>query len=247
MLSAQVHDSTPIGLSLLTHVAGTQVFSAEPSSLTASPTAIDHKKKPMPKRRRSTEANSDTESSSSHPPARTRDGPKKKKANRACFHCQKAHLTCDDCESLLHVLLYSHTLSLFYTSDPRATSSAHSESTVRSLLSVKEGDVRFCIRHSLPRPRFVLVLRVRGCTTRPSVSSKICIVRIVCPLSPPKCVESAIQKWAVFDSLLCIVENLAASEDCGNLASPNEWACPLHVPQFSVNHKINHPLRHPRV
>ncbi|KAF8638060.1 hypothetical protein AX16_010692 [Volvariella volvacea WC 439] len=25
-----------------------------------------------------------------------RDGPKKKKANRACFHCQKAHLTCDD-------------------------------------------------------------------------------------------------------------------------------------------------------
>lgn len=26
-----------------------------------------------------------------------RDGPKKKKASRACFHCQKAHLTCDDC------------------------------------------------------------------------------------------------------------------------------------------------------
>ena len=22
---------------------------------------------------------------------------KKKKANRACIHCQKAHLTCDDC------------------------------------------------------------------------------------------------------------------------------------------------------
>lgn len=28
---------------------------------------------------------------------KARDGPKKKKANRACFHCQKAHLTCDDC------------------------------------------------------------------------------------------------------------------------------------------------------
>ncbi|KDQ57828.1 hypothetical protein JAAARDRAFT_35522 [Jaapia argillacea MUCL 33604] len=27
---------------------------------------------------------------------RTREGPKKKKANRACLHCQKAHLTCDD-------------------------------------------------------------------------------------------------------------------------------------------------------
>jgi hypothetical protein len=26
------------------------------------------------------------------------DGGKKKKANRACCHCQKAHLTCDDCE-----------------------------------------------------------------------------------------------------------------------------------------------------
>lgn len=29
---------------------------------------------------------------------KAREGPKKKKANRACFHCQKAHLTCDDCE-----------------------------------------------------------------------------------------------------------------------------------------------------
>ena len=29
---------------------------------------------------------------------KNRDGPRKKKANRACFHCQKAHLTCDDCE-----------------------------------------------------------------------------------------------------------------------------------------------------
>ncbi len=34
--------------------------------------------------------------------AKARDGPKKKKAARACFHCQKAHLTCDDgtCRSL---------------------------------------------------------------------------------------------------------------------------------------------------
>ncbi|KAF7977732.1 hypothetical protein HWV62_2802 [Athelia sp. TMB] len=27
---------------------------------------------------------------------KNRDGPRKKKANRACYHCQKAHLTCDD-------------------------------------------------------------------------------------------------------------------------------------------------------
>ncbi|KAJ7446259.1 hypothetical protein B0H11DRAFT_2249075 [Mycena galericulata] len=44
----------------------------------------------------------DTQDESSPPtqgaPARTRgkDGPKKKKASRACVHCQKAHLTCDD-------------------------------------------------------------------------------------------------------------------------------------------------------
>ncbi|KIK91626.1 hypothetical protein PAXRUDRAFT_830673 [Paxillus rubicundulus Ve08.2h10] len=30
------------------------------------------------------------------PTGKRRDGPKKKKANRACAHCQKAHLTCDD-------------------------------------------------------------------------------------------------------------------------------------------------------
>lgn len=96
MLSAQVHDNGSLGLSMLTHVAGSQVFSGEPSPLTASPASLEQKKKPAYKRKRSTDAPSDTESSSSHPPTRTRDGPKKKKANRACFHCQKAHLTCDD-------------------------------------------------------------------------------------------------------------------------------------------------------
>ena len=30
------------------------------------------------------------------PPAKQRESPKKKKAQRACAHCQKAHLTCDD-------------------------------------------------------------------------------------------------------------------------------------------------------
>lgn len=38
----------------------------------------------------------DSGDSSSQPPRKNRDGPKKKKANRACAHCQKAHLTCDD-------------------------------------------------------------------------------------------------------------------------------------------------------
>ncbi|KAF9482158.1 hypothetical protein BDN70DRAFT_904896 [Pholiota conissans] len=36
------------------------------------------------------------DSASPQPPRKPREGPKKKKANRACYHCQKAHLTCDD-------------------------------------------------------------------------------------------------------------------------------------------------------
>ena len=104
MLSAQVHDTAAMGLSMLTQVAGSQAFSGEPSPLTANPASLEQKKKPACKRKRSTDATSDTESSSSHPPTgRSRDGPKKKKANRACFHCQKAHLTCDDCECCLSV------------------------------------------------------------------------------------------------------------------------------------------------
>lgn len=43
---------------------------------------------------------------------------KRKKASRACFHCQKAHLTCDDCKLLdnliaqaEHELTYSSSMS----------------------------------------------------------------------------------------------------------------------------------------
>lgn len=44
------------------------------------------------------------------PSAKTRDGPKKKKANRACAHCQKSHLTCDDCTSLSELSICAHLL-----------------------------------------------------------------------------------------------------------------------------------------
>jgi hypothetical protein len=56
------------------------------------------KKKPPPnaKRRRT-----DPPDDSATQQRKNRDGPRKKKANRACFHCQKAHLTCDDCELFL--------------------------------------------------------------------------------------------------------------------------------------------------
>ena len=63
-------------------------------------------------RRRTTadDARSESSSATSHIP-KTRDGPKKKKAARACASCQKAHLTCDDCalsHSLLSILAHTH-------------------------------------------------------------------------------------------------------------------------------------------
>ncbi|KIY44482.1 hypothetical protein FISHEDRAFT_31460, partial [Fistulina hepatica ATCC 64428] len=48
------------------------------------------------KRKRTQTPDDATTDYESPQPRKTRDGPKKKKANRACFHCQKAHLTCDD-------------------------------------------------------------------------------------------------------------------------------------------------------
>ncbi|KAI0663538.1 transcription activator of gluconeogenesis ERT1, partial [Cubamyces menziesii] len=60
-----------------------------------SGSAASQSKKPTAKRKRTTDGASDSADGSA-PAPRTRDGPKKKKANRACFHCQKAHLTCDD-------------------------------------------------------------------------------------------------------------------------------------------------------
>ena len=47
------------------------------------------------KKRRSTADESEDSGTPTQP--KSREGPKKKKAARACFHCQKAHLTCDDC------------------------------------------------------------------------------------------------------------------------------------------------------
>lgn len=97
MLSTQTHDQSSLGLSMSAH----QIFSGAPSSLSANSSAtIDKQKKQPCKRKRTNDAASDSAESTSQA-GRTRDGPKKKKANRACFHCQKAHLTCDDCESSL--------------------------------------------------------------------------------------------------------------------------------------------------
>ncbi|TRM69393.1 hypothetical protein BD626DRAFT_473924 [Schizophyllum amplum] len=66
----------------------------------ASTLTLAQKKKSPPlsanKRKRSEPADDSTDQESNTPSRKSRDGPKKKKANRACFHCQKAHLTCDD-------------------------------------------------------------------------------------------------------------------------------------------------------
>lgn len=50
------------------------------------------------KRRRSTDTPEGDCTPTGQQQRKNRDGPRKKKANRACFHCQKAHLTCDDSE-----------------------------------------------------------------------------------------------------------------------------------------------------
>ncbi|QRV94190.1 hypothetical protein RhiJN_22208 [Ceratobasidium sp. AG-Ba] len=61
-------------------------------------TADSSKKMPIApqpaKRKRDIRASTETSRAAS--PAQESPAPKKKKANRACFHCQKAHLTCDD-------------------------------------------------------------------------------------------------------------------------------------------------------
>ncbi|KAI5831946.1 transcription activator of gluconeogenesis ERT1 [Schizophyllum commune Tattone D] len=96
-------------------VAPVAVHSVPPAQLlpqTATPPAyaqtlggeaastLAQKKKSPPlsanKRKRSETADDSTDQESNTPSRKSRDGPKKKKANRACFHCQKAHLTCDD-------------------------------------------------------------------------------------------------------------------------------------------------------
>ncbi|KDR75200.1 hypothetical protein GALMADRAFT_535775 [Galerina marginata CBS 339.88] len=48
------------------------------------------------RKRNETPEDNSADSASSQTPRKPREGPKKKKANRACYHCQKAHLTCDD-------------------------------------------------------------------------------------------------------------------------------------------------------
>ncbi|KAF4621233.1 hypothetical protein D9613_000426 [Agrocybe pediades] len=65
------------------------------ASLISSSSSIPSAAASKRKRHDSPEEHS-ADSASPQPSRKPRDGPKKKKANRACYHCQKAHLTCDD-------------------------------------------------------------------------------------------------------------------------------------------------------
>jgi len=88
-----------VNLSRPVPVAGPSSQSATPSQLSAplSPPPVMSAKR----RRQYTATDIDPSSPAETGPIRTarrdKDGPKKKKATRACFRCQKAHLTCDDC------------------------------------------------------------------------------------------------------------------------------------------------------
>lgn len=78
-----------------------QAAQAGPSSQ-SSPAKKNGSDAAPPLKRRRTDTPEDTAADSSGHQRKARDGPKKKKANRACFHCQKAHLTCDDCKYSSH-------------------------------------------------------------------------------------------------------------------------------------------------
>lgn len=71
------------------------------TSITIPPKSAAKKSYVANKRKRTdmdhgTEGSDEQSTASSAVGKSQRDGPKKKKANRACFHCQKSHLTCDD-------------------------------------------------------------------------------------------------------------------------------------------------------
>jgi hypothetical protein len=80
------------GASTFVNPSHTQAPQAGPSNLL---TSAPLKKRTVKRKRTDNTADESTDSASQK--AKNKDHPKRKKANRACFHCQKAHLTCDDC------------------------------------------------------------------------------------------------------------------------------------------------------
>lgn len=99
----RLHPAPMIPMANANAVAGPSSHSASSSaSLSAGPPGDAGRKKngaaTNGKKRRATADESEDSATPNHP--KSREGPKKKKAARACFHCQKAHLTCDDSKSI---------------------------------------------------------------------------------------------------------------------------------------------------
>ncbi|KAF8740803.1 hypothetical protein AX14_007176 [Amanita brunnescens Koide BX004] len=96
-MSAAIYPSAP-STSSITPIAPAFVNPAQMQNAQAGPSSppSNKKKPPQPAKRKRTDTPEDDTAESATSPRKARDGPKKKKANRACFHCQKAHLTCDD-------------------------------------------------------------------------------------------------------------------------------------------------------
>jgi len=94
-LSASSSSSSSSSTHAYVNPAQVQNAQAGPSSQ-CTPTKLKTESATPAKRKR-TDRPEDSATEESQRLRKTRDGPKKKKASRACFHCQKAHLTCDDC------------------------------------------------------------------------------------------------------------------------------------------------------
>jgi hypothetical protein len=102
----------------------------KPSISSASSSVAAAKRK-----RNDTPDDTSGDSASPQPPRKPRDGPKKKKANRACYHCQKAHLTCDDCKFSAYCWWHVHSHRIFVISATTSTAlSALRQTRIRQQL-----------------------------------------------------------------------------------------------------------------
>jgi hypothetical protein len=149
---------SPTALSAMPAVSGPSSLSAR-SAQTSAPASPSTSAK---RRRRDTDTDTDSSSPSTGtgPIRNTRRDkdvhvPKKKKAARACFHCQKAHLTCDDCT-------YSLPLTFDLSSPPLIT--WYASSSLSALYEAWHGRL---VRRGPPETRQIPVRRRRAWSVTP--------------------------------------------------------------------------------
>ncbi|KZV63664.1 hypothetical protein PENSPDRAFT_201697 [Peniophora sp. CONT] len=146
-----INPATLSGLAQHNHPHSAQ---AGPSSENGAPLAPAPPRRvaPAPKRKRSNSNElADTTNGSTQSNGKSKDGPKKKKASRACALCQKAHLTCDDsrpCQrcvkrGVADQCVEGHRKRAKYLLD---------EEEIESLKRKKSGDVAASAQHTQPTP-----------------------------------------------------------------------------------------------